>query len=191
MQGWGLIETAVATVGLVAAITASGHALLYKRRPQSAFGWIALCFSLPLAGPLLYYFFGINRIKTRARKLLTSHPAEVCPTEHIGTPPRRFEALGRLRHTCLLTRALWGYLFRNSMNEISIDLHRRALAAAEALGDDDLTAMTHNYLASAYARAGGQDDLHPLINEAFDLVEFGLRQGLSPTAGGTRTAGAG
>ena len=51
MQGWGLIETAVATVGLVAAITASGHALLYKRRPQSAFGWIALCFSLPLAGP--------------------------------------------------------------------------------------------------------------------------------------------
>jgi DNA-binding SARP family transcriptional activator/tetratricopeptide (TPR) repeat protein len=68
------------------------------------------------------------------------------------------DALGRHRHTCLLTRALWGYLFRNSMNEISIDLHRRALAAAEALGDDDLTAMTHNYLASAYARAGHQDD---------------------------------
>lgn len=98
MQGLGLIETAVAAVGLIAAITASGHALLYKRRPQSAFGWIALCFSLPLAGAVLYYLFGINRIKTRARKLLTSHPAEVCPTEHIGTPPRRFEALGRLGH---------------------------------------------------------------------------------------------
>jgi DNA-binding SARP family transcriptional activator/tetratricopeptide (TPR) repeat protein len=67
------------------------------------------------------------------------------------------DRLGRHRHTCLLTRALWSYLFRNSMNDVSTDLHRRALAAAEALGDDDLIAMSHNYLASAYARAGHQD----------------------------------
>jgi len=98
MQAMGLVGTAVAAIGLVAAIAASAHALLYKRRPQSAFGWIALCFSLPLAGALLYYFFGINRVKTRARKLLTHHPAEVCPTEHIGAPPPGLEPLGRLGH---------------------------------------------------------------------------------------------
>jgi cardiolipin synthase len=98
MQGMEVAGTAVAAVGLGAAVAASGHALLYKRRPQSAFGWIALCFSLPLAGALLYYFFGINRVKTRARKLLTRHPAEVCPTEHIGTPPPHLEPLGRLGH---------------------------------------------------------------------------------------------
>ncbi len=98
MQGMGLAGTALATGGLVAAVAASGHALLYKRRPQSAFGWIALCFTLPLAGAALYYFFGINRVKTRARKLLTRHPVEVCPTEYVGAPPAGLEPLGRLGH---------------------------------------------------------------------------------------------
>ncbi|HUL83171.1 MAG TPA: phospholipase D-like domain-containing protein [Gammaproteobacteria bacterium] len=96
MQAMGVVGTAAAAVGFIAAVAASTHALLYKRRPQSAFGWIALCFSLPLAGALLYYFFGINRVKTRARKLLTRHPAEVCPTEHLGAPPPGLEPLGRL-----------------------------------------------------------------------------------------------
>ncbi|MER7279470.1 BTAD domain-containing putative transcriptional regulator [Dactylosporangium sp. NPDC000244] len=68
------------------------------------------------------------------------------------------DRLGRHRHTCLLPRAVWGYLFRNSMNDVSIDLHRRALAAAEALADEGLIAMTHNYLASAYAREGDQNN---------------------------------
>ena len=98
MQGMALAGTVLATGGLVAAVAASGHALLYKRRPQSAFGWIALCFTLPLAGAVLYYFFGINRVKTRARKLLTRHPVEVCPTEHVGAPPPGLEPLGRLGH---------------------------------------------------------------------------------------------
>jgi len=98
MQAMGVVEAAVAAVGFIAAVAASTHALLHKRRPQSAFGWIALCFSLPLAGALLYYVFGINRVKTRARKLLTRHPAEVCPTEHVGYPPPGLEPLGRLGH---------------------------------------------------------------------------------------------
>jgi len=98
MQGMALAGTVLATGGLVAAVAASGHALLYKRRPQSAFGWIALCFTLPLAGAVLYYLFGINRVKTRARKLLTRHPVEVCPTEHVGAPPAGLEPLGRLGH---------------------------------------------------------------------------------------------
>ncbi|WP_432824339.1 BTAD domain-containing putative transcriptional regulator [Dactylosporangium sp. CA-092794] len=112
------------------------------------------------------------------------------------------DRLGLHRHTCLLTRALWSYLFRNSMNDVSIDLHRRALAAAETLRDDDLQAMTHNYLASAYARAGYQDEAaqhltriveHPVwgnraktnlaavyqfsgrLGEALDLLEASLR----------------
>jgi len=99
MHGIELAGTALAAGGLVAAVAASGHALLHKRRPQSAFGWIALCFTLPLAGAALYYLFGINRVKTRARKLLTRHPVEVCPTEHVGVPPAGLEPLGRLGHS--------------------------------------------------------------------------------------------
>jgi DNA-binding SARP family transcriptional activator/tetratricopeptide (TPR) repeat protein len=64
------------------------------------------------------------------------------------------DALGWHRHTCLLTRVLWIYLFLRVLNDISLDLHQRALGAAQALGDVALTAMTHNYLASAYALLG-------------------------------------
>jgi len=43
------------------------HALLYKRDSKSAFGWIAACVLFPLAGPILYLFFGVNRVRGRAR----------------------------------------------------------------------------------------------------------------------------
>ena len=51
------------------AVTTAVHALLFKRDPRSAFAWVAVCLLFPLAGPLLYVFFGINRIQTRAKKL--------------------------------------------------------------------------------------------------------------------------
>lgn len=54
---------------LVLALFSACHALLYKRDPRAAFGWIALCLTFPLAGPLLYFVFGINRITTKAREL--------------------------------------------------------------------------------------------------------------------------
>lgn len=44
------------------------HALLYKREPRGAFGWIAVCVIAPLAGPLLYLFFGVNRTRSRAQR---------------------------------------------------------------------------------------------------------------------------
>ncbi len=91
-----VVGTVFAAFGFVAALTASIHALLYKRRPQSAFGWIAVCFTLPLAGALLYYLFGINRVATRARKLLDRHPEPPCPTEYIGTPPPQLAPLDQL-----------------------------------------------------------------------------------------------
>jgi cardiolipin synthase A/B len=45
------------------------HALLFKRDPRAAFGWIAVCVLAPLAGPLLYLFFGLNRARGRAQRL--------------------------------------------------------------------------------------------------------------------------
>lgn len=52
------------------AIVAGGHALLTKRDPRAAWGWIAVCVLFPLAGPVLYVIFGINRITTLARELV-------------------------------------------------------------------------------------------------------------------------
>lgn len=91
-----LVATLLAALSLVAAAAASAHALLYKRRPQSAFGWIAVCFTLPLLGAILYYLFGINRVKTRARKLLTDLPEPTCPIEYVGVPPPQLAPLARL-----------------------------------------------------------------------------------------------
>lgn len=54
---------------IVAATLSITHALLYKKDPRSALGWIATCFAYPLIGPLLYCFFGVNRVKTRAYRL--------------------------------------------------------------------------------------------------------------------------
>ena len=54
---------------IVPALLSAGHALLNKRDSRSALAWIAICVTFPWAGPLLYFFFGINRISTRARVL--------------------------------------------------------------------------------------------------------------------------
>jgi cardiolipin synthase len=96
MQAGQMLATAFAAVGFALAAAATLHALLHKRRPQSAFGWIALCLTLPLLGALLYYLFGINRVQTRARKLLTGTPAPACPTEFVGTPPPQLAPLAKL-----------------------------------------------------------------------------------------------
>src|ERR1700722_19602661 len=50
------------------------HALLTKSDPRSAFGWIVVCWLFPLGGPLLYAFFGINRVRSRARQLRSGLP---------------------------------------------------------------------------------------------------------------------
>ncbi len=54
---------------LVLAPVASMHALIYKRDSRAAFGWIALCVLLPIAGPVIYALLGVNRIRRRARHL--------------------------------------------------------------------------------------------------------------------------
>lgn len=43
--------------------------MLYKRDPRAALGWIAACLAYPILGPLFYYLFGINRLRTSAHQL--------------------------------------------------------------------------------------------------------------------------
>jgi cardiolipin synthase len=57
------------TLIISVAIATASHALLYKRDPRSALGWMAVCLVYPLLGPALYVLFGVNRVRTRAKKL--------------------------------------------------------------------------------------------------------------------------
>lgn len=56
---WGLLALA----GLLSA----GHALLNKRDPRAALGWVVLCLVFPGVGAALYWLLGVNRIRTLAR----------------------------------------------------------------------------------------------------------------------------
>ncbi len=62
-------EWLIATLHLILAFMATVHALLYKRDPRAALGWVSVCLFFPLAGSLLYYTFGINRVQTHAHRL--------------------------------------------------------------------------------------------------------------------------
>ncbi len=56
-------------LALLAAAWAAGHAVLHKRDPRAGIAWVGFIALLPVAGPVLYYLLGINRIHRRARAL--------------------------------------------------------------------------------------------------------------------------
>ncbi len=60
----------ISITGFSAALSlfAAGHALLWKRDPRSALGWIVVNLYFPVLGPFLYWMMGINRISRKARR---------------------------------------------------------------------------------------------------------------------------
>lgn len=64
----------VAIVHGIIAPTTALHALLNKRDPSAALGWIAVCLFFPLVGPFLYILFGINRVRNAAKELSRRSP---------------------------------------------------------------------------------------------------------------------
>ncbi len=69
-------QYAISVFLLVVAVYSATHALIYKKDPRAAFGWIGVCFLLPFFGPLLYFMFGINRVRKRALRLSISIPKD-------------------------------------------------------------------------------------------------------------------
>lgn len=53
---------------------AAWHALLYKRDPKASLGWLAVILMFPVVGYFLYFLLGVNRIRTRAKKLTGKLP---------------------------------------------------------------------------------------------------------------------
>lgn len=45
----------------------AGHALLNKRDPRAALGWVVFCLVFPGVGAAFYWLLGVNRIRTLAR----------------------------------------------------------------------------------------------------------------------------
>lgn len=64
-----LAATALAILQLLLSVLVSAHVILHKRDVRAAIGWLGLVWLVPLAGPILYTLFGINRIRRRATGL--------------------------------------------------------------------------------------------------------------------------
>lgn len=84
----------LAAATLLLALVASGHAVIYKRNPRSAVLWVGFIWFAPLAGALLYYLLGINRIKRRAARLRGD-------LDHYHAPQRAAELKGEAVPPCL------------------------------------------------------------------------------------------
>ncbi|MFO8111678.1 MAG: cardiolipin synthase [Desulfosalsimonadaceae bacterium] len=69
-----VIEWIILGLNVSLSLTTAGHALFFKRTPQSALGWVAVCLMFPFVGPFFYFLFGINRVQNRARKLEVKRP---------------------------------------------------------------------------------------------------------------------
>ena len=69
-----MFTTLVVLLHVTLAVAAAGHALVYKRDSRSALGWIGMCVVFPVAGPVLYFLFGVNRVHTRARRMIRDAP---------------------------------------------------------------------------------------------------------------------
>lgn len=72
----------------------AAHAILNKRDPRAAFGWVVTCLVFLGVGPVLYWIFGINRVRTHAQKLYRlgywSHKTETARARRdSGTPEER------------------------------------------------------------------------------------------------------
>lgn len=67
-----MLAIALTLIHLSAAAIGTVHALIYKRDPRAATGWVAVCIFVPFFGPLAYSVLGINRVRARAQTLKRS-----------------------------------------------------------------------------------------------------------------------
>lgn len=112
-EGWGVISYlddvflfVCAGIAIALSVGSAGHALVMKRDPRSALGWIVVCLTVPLFGPIFYWSMGVNRIFRRARKWQETgrrlaggeHFRSAQEHESAPTPPAGAEYLSELRH---------------------------------------------------------------------------------------------
>jgi cardiolipin synthase len=102
----------VTGLGLLLAVWASGHALVYKRDSRAATLWVGIVWLLPLVGAVLYFLLGVNRIKRWAASLRGGRKRvegtrgdAICPPEELETrlPQSGLDAAGLARAVAQVT----------------------------------------------------------------------------------------
>jgi len=65
----GVWHIAAIGVGLLLSVVATGHAVLNKRDSRAAIAWVGFVWFVPLVGAVMYFIFGVNRIRHKAALL--------------------------------------------------------------------------------------------------------------------------
>lgn len=104
----------VAGLTVLLAALAAGHALLFKRDSRSVIAWVGFIALVPLVGAVLYFIFGVNRIRRRAALLrggLERYRAQSAPSE---CPPEELQhhLPAHAGHLHLLARLVGGVVQR-------------------------------------------------------------------------------
>src|SRR5258708_8943201 len=115
---WGVVDQVwhivVAGLALLLSVLASGHAILYKRDSRSAIAWVGFVWLVPLLGAVLYFVFGVNRLRRQAaflRENLARYHAQV---ESAGCAPEELDKHlpGHTAHLHMLARVVGGVVQR-------------------------------------------------------------------------------
>ena len=56
-------------LGLILSVLATGHVVLNKRDSRAAIAWVGFVWFVPLVGAVMYFIFGVNRIRRKASLL--------------------------------------------------------------------------------------------------------------------------
>lgn len=87
---------------LTASMITSAHAILYKRDVRSAIGWAGFIWITPYLGALIYWLFGVNRIRRRAAILRPLAKRRRRRAERHSTPSGAFGRVGdSILGTCM------------------------------------------------------------------------------------------
>jgi len=72
-------------LGLLMAVVASAHAMLWKRDTRGALLWVGVIWLSPLVGAVLYFILGVNRIRRRAAHIRAGMRRFNAPSDSIAT----------------------------------------------------------------------------------------------------------
>ena len=91
------VDVAFVVAVALAALSASGHAVIYKRDSRSAAIWVLVIWILPALGPVAYALLGVNRVERRAARMrrgMVRHRTD--PQFPPSEPGTHFTPLARL-----------------------------------------------------------------------------------------------
>ncbi len=103
----------VVGVAFVLSLLASGHAILRKRDPRAAIAWMGLAWLVPIGGAVLYFVFGVNRLRRQAALLRQGLQRFQVPATSGCVPEELHQHLPRhTGHLYMLARVVAGFVQR-------------------------------------------------------------------------------